>query len=79
MTKTKVERIYDKYAKGYSTGHFAPETFDTARAAMSFADDITWHFLKNIFHRENPHGSWMRGPGTASGLFQIVGCIQPAQ
>jgi S-adenosylmethionine-dependent methyltransferase len=43
--KTKVEEIFDKYAKGYSSGDFAPSRYDTARAAMSFADDITWHFL----------------------------------
>lgn len=51
MAKTKVEAIYDKYAKGYSTGHFASETFDTARAAMGFADDITWHFMKKYLPR----------------------------
>jgi len=45
MTKTKVEEIFDKYAKGYSSDAFAPPRYDTARAAMSFADDITWHFL----------------------------------
>jgi len=45
MSENEVEEIYDKYAKGYSSGDFAPETFDTARAAMGFADDITWHFL----------------------------------
>jgi len=45
MGKTKVEEIFDKYAKGYSSGAFAPPRYDTARAAMSFADDITWHFL----------------------------------
>jgi ubiquinone/menaquinone biosynthesis C-methylase UbiE len=44
MGKTKVEEIFDKYAKDYS-GAFAPPRYDTARAAMSFADDITWHFL----------------------------------
>jgi S-adenosylmethionine-dependent methyltransferase len=41
----KVEEIFDKYAKGYSSGDFAPSRYDTARAAMSFADNITWHFL----------------------------------
>jgi S-adenosylmethionine-dependent methyltransferase len=45
MRKTKVEEIFDKYAKGYSSGAFAPPRYDTARAAMSFADDITWRFL----------------------------------
>ena len=41
----KVEEIFDRYAKGYSSNAFAPARYDTARAAMSFADDITWHFL----------------------------------
>jgi len=45
MVRSKVERIYDEYARTYSAGKFAPATFDTARSAMSFADDITWHFL----------------------------------
>lgn len=45
MPKTKVEEIFDKYAKGYSSDDFAPARYDTSRAAMSFADDITWHFL----------------------------------
>jgi SAM-dependent methyltransferase len=45
LRKTKVEKIFDKYAKGYSSGDFAPLRYDTARTAMSFADDITWHFL----------------------------------
>lgn len=43
--KKKVEEIFDKYAKGYSSGAFAPSKYDTVRCAMSFADDITWHFL----------------------------------
>jgi len=45
MGKTKVEETFDKYAKDYSSGAFARPRHDTARAAMSFADDITWHFL----------------------------------
>jgi S-adenosylmethionine-dependent methyltransferase len=45
MRKTKVEETFNRYAKGYSSGAFAPSRYDTARAAMSFADDITWHFL----------------------------------
>lgn len=45
MPKTKVEETFDKYAEGYSSNAFAPARYDTARAAMSFADDITWHFL----------------------------------
>jgi ubiquinone/menaquinone biosynthesis C-methylase UbiE len=46
MPKTKVERVFDKYAEGYSNGSFAKPRYDTARAAMGFADDITWHFLR---------------------------------
>jgi ubiquinone/menaquinone biosynthesis C-methylase UbiE len=45
MRKTKVEEVFDKYAKGYSSDVFAPARYDTARAAMSFANDITWRFL----------------------------------
>ena len=45
MPKTKVEEIFDKYAQGYSSDDFAPVRYNTSRAAMSFADDITWHFL----------------------------------
>jgi ubiquinone/menaquinone biosynthesis C-methylase UbiE len=40
----EVEKIYDKYAKDYS-GDFAPTTFDNSRSALSFANDITWHFI----------------------------------
>lgn len=47
MPKKKVEEIFDKYAKGYSNGEFAPCLYeDVARTAMSFADDITWHYLQ---------------------------------
>ena len=52
MSDKDVEEIYDKYASGYQTGDFAPETFDTARAAMGFADDITWHFLTKFLPKE---------------------------
>jgi len=45
MPKTKVEEIFDKHAKGYSSNAFAPARYDTSRAAISFADDITWHFM----------------------------------
>jgi len=45
MPRVKVEKIFDKYAKGYSSNTFAPPRYDTSRAAMSFADDITWHFI----------------------------------
>jgi S-adenosylmethionine-dependent methyltransferase len=44
MGKTKVEEILDKYARNYC-GDFAPSRYTTGRAAMSFADDITWRFL----------------------------------
>jgi len=45
MGRRKVEELFDKYAEGYSSGPFAPSRYDTSRAAMSFADDITWHFM----------------------------------
>jgi len=45
VPKTKVEETFDKYAKGYSSNAFAPARYDTSRSAMSFADDITWHFI----------------------------------
>jgi S-adenosylmethionine-dependent methyltransferase len=45
MRETKVEKTFDRYAEGYSSGAFAPPRYNTYRAAMSFADDITWHFL----------------------------------
>ncbi|MCG3220248.1 MAG: methyltransferase domain-containing protein [Candidatus Heimdallarchaeota archaeon] len=45
--KSEVEKLYDEYAQYYDNNDkFIPETFDTGRAAMSFADDITWHFMK---------------------------------
>lgn len=44
MKKKEVERIYDKYAEEYS-GDFAPITFNTGHCALSFANDITWHFI----------------------------------
>ncbi|MGA9388461.1 MAG: methyltransferase domain-containing protein [Candidatus Bathyarchaeia archaeon] len=54
MRKTEVEKIFDRYAKGYSSGDFAPSRYDTARTAMSFADDITWHFLtKHLSKRKS--------------------------
>jgi ubiquinone/menaquinone biosynthesis C-methylase UbiE len=46
MPKSKVEILYDKYAKGYSSGKFVPLAYENARTAMNFADDITWHFFK---------------------------------
>ena len=47
MKKEKIEtaeEFYDAHAKDYSTINF-PEGFSNARTAMSFADDITWHFM----------------------------------
>jgi ubiquinone/menaquinone biosynthesis C-methylase UbiE len=67
MGKTRVEKIFDKYAHGYSSDEFAPPRYDTARAAMSFADDITWHFLTKylpkrkcikILDAGGGHGYW---------------------
>ncbi|NHJ87437.1 MAG: methyltransferase domain-containing protein [Asgard group archaeon] len=42
--KESVEEFYDTHAKDYSNSNF-PERYTNARAAMSFADDITWHFM----------------------------------
>ncbi len=44
MPDRDVEKFYGKHAKSYSSGGF-PESRYESRAAMSFADDITWHFL----------------------------------
>lgn len=49
--KKKVEEIFDQYAKGYSTGAFAPSRYDR-RAGMRFADDITWHFITKYLPTE---------------------------
>ncbi len=51
-SEKKVEEIYDEYAKGHSSGDSLPTTFDTGRAAMSFADDITWHFLTRFLPKK---------------------------
>ncbi|MHA1585183.1 MAG: class I SAM-dependent methyltransferase [Promethearchaeota archaeon] len=40
-----VENIYDKYAEDYN-GDFAPSTFNTGRAGLSFCNDITMFYLK---------------------------------
>jgi len=45
MRKRKVEEIFDEHAKSYFSDFSAQIRYGTARAAMSFADDITWHFL----------------------------------
>ncbi len=39
-----VEKLYDTYAASYNDD-FIPSTFTTARAALSFANDITWYYL----------------------------------
>jgi len=52
MPKSVVEKVYDKYAKGYSSGKFPPEAYENARTAMSFADDITWHFFKKYVPKD---------------------------
>lgn len=44
MKKQEVEKIYDKYANDYA-GDFAPTTFNTSHSALSFANDITRHFI----------------------------------
>lgn len=52
MPKSAVEKIYDKYAKGYSSGEFPLEAYKNARTAMSFADDITWHYFKKYVPKD---------------------------
>jgi len=52
MDRRKVEELFDKYAEGYSSGPFAPSRYDTSRAAMSFADDITWHFMMKYLPKD---------------------------
>ncbi len=42
MRKPLVERIYDKYAPGYSKGALEALSRFRARTAMSFGDDISW-------------------------------------
>ena len=44
MPDRDVENFYDEHAKAYSAGGFPASRFKS-RAAMSFADDITWHFM----------------------------------
>lgn len=49
--KKTAEEFYDDHAKDYSTVNF-PEGYSNARAAMSFADDITWHFMVKYLPKE---------------------------
>lgn len=42
--KKEVEEFFDKYAEVYSSSGY-PSPNINARAAMGFADDITWHFM----------------------------------
>jgi ubiquinone/menaquinone biosynthesis C-methylase UbiE len=51
--KKEVEKFFDKYAEVYSSSGYATPDIN-ARTAMSFADDITWHFiLKYIPKQKN--------------------------
>ncbi|MFX1572339.1 MAG: methyltransferase domain-containing protein [Promethearchaeota archaeon] len=43
--KAKVEEFFDKYAKRYNSGKYPSVINVNPRSAMSFADDITWHFM----------------------------------
>jgi len=45
MRRTTSERFYDMHAKRYSKGDYFTNPSLRARTAMSFADDITWHFI----------------------------------
>ena len=47
----KVEKFYDAHAKNYQNTEF-PKGYSNARAAMSFADDITWHFMLKYLPKE---------------------------
>jgi len=72
MRKTKVEEIFDKYAKGYSSGAFAKPRYETARAAMSFADDITWHFLRKYLPKKKSAKILDAGGGDGSWAQRLV-------
>jgi ubiquinone/menaquinone biosynthesis C-methylase UbiE len=65
--KNKVEEIYDKYAEGYSTGEFAPSFYDNARTAMTFADDITWHYL--LKYAPNEKNAYILDAGAGDGFW----------
>ena len=41
----KVEEFFDKYAKKYNSSEYPSVMNTNPRAAMGFADDITWHFM----------------------------------
>ncbi|MFX1425582.1 MAG: class I SAM-dependent methyltransferase [Promethearchaeota archaeon] len=43
--KEEVEEYFDKYAKMYNSGKYPSVMNTNPRAAMGFADDITWHFM----------------------------------
>ena len=43
--KEKVEEFFDEYAEVYDSGKYPSVMNTNPRTAMSFADDITWHFM----------------------------------
>ena len=43
--KEKVEEFFDKYAEIYNSDKLPSVMNTNPRSAMSFADDITWHFM----------------------------------
>ena len=43
--KTEVEKYFDRHADVYSTTGTPPSKIANPRAGMSFANDITWHFM----------------------------------
>jgi len=50
-TAPTAEEIYDRYASEYN-GEFAPTTYHTSRAALSFANDLTWHYLQKYLPKD---------------------------
>ncbi|MHA1746856.1 MAG: class I SAM-dependent methyltransferase [Promethearchaeota archaeon] len=45
------EDVYDRYAQDYN-GEFAPTTYQTSRSALSFANDLTWHYLQKYLPQD---------------------------
>lgn len=43
--KEKVEEFFDQYAEIYNSGTYPSVINTNPRSAMSFADDIIWHFM----------------------------------
>jgi len=52
MRGRKVEDVYDEIAEDYSSDPLDSTTDGTARTALSFADDITWHFIMKYIPKD---------------------------